>query len=54
MEPVGLLNHPRKGYQIIHRCTRCGALRRNRIVEGGLAPDDPEQLRWLSAVPIAP
>ncbi|MFZ5824446.1 MAG: RNHCP domain-containing protein [Bacillota bacterium] len=48
MEPVGLHHHPRKGYQLVHRCTACGAVRRNRIAETGEAPDDPEQLRRVA------
>lgn len=52
MEPIGLIYHARKGYQIIHRCTRCGALRRNRIHDTGVAPDDAEQVRRLAARPI--
>ncbi|MGE5673267.1 MAG: RNHCP domain-containing protein, partial [Mycobacterium leprae] len=47
MAPVGLVYHSRKGYQIVHRCTACGAIRRNRVVESGLAPDDLDQLALL-------
>lgn len=50
MEPVALV-YSRKGYQIVHRCTKCGAERRNRPAEGGLVPDDPDRLIWLSAQP---
>jgi hypothetical protein len=53
MEPVGLAYHSRKGYQIIHRCLRCGAVRRNRIVETGLEPDDPGLVRLLAARPTS-
>lgn len=48
MVPVGLIHHPRKGFQLIHRCTTCGIERRNRIVATGLLPDDAEQVRSLS------
>lgn len=51
MEPLAVVHHGRKGYQIIHRCTVCGEVRRNRIVTAGLAPDDAEQIRQLSAQP---
>lgn len=35
MEPIGLDQHTKKGWIIIHRCTKCGAERRNKA-----APDD--------------
>lgn len=35
MEPVGVDHSGKKGYILIHRCTACGALDRNK-----LAPDD--------------
>lgn len=48
MEPYRLINHSRKGYQVVHRCTDCGVLRPNRLVESGDTPDDPEAIRWLA------
>jgi len=51
MEPVGLAYHSRKGYQIIHRCTACGAVRRNRIVDSGDTPDQLDQLCAVAANP---
>ncbi len=53
MEPVALVRHDRKGYQIVHRCTVCGVTRRNRVIDSGVAPDDLEQLCLLSANPLA-
>lgn len=35
MEPVGLDQDGKKGFVIIHRCTKCGLERRNKA-----APDD--------------
>lgn len=35
MEPAGVDHSGKKGYILIHRCTRCGAQDRNK-----LAPDD--------------
>jgi len=52
MEPVGLLYTGRKGVQIIHRCRRCGLIRRTRIVTRGICPDDPEEVRRLSCLPV--
>ena len=43
MEPVSVLCDPKKGYVIIHRCTRCGELRRNKAAtEAPVQPDDIE------------
>ena len=35
MEPIGLDQDGKKGFVLLHRCTRCGIERRNRA-----APDD--------------
>ena len=35
MEPVGVDHTGKKGFLLLHRCTRCGQVDRNR-----LAPDD--------------
>ena len=42
MKPVGLRYHKKKGYQIVHRCLRCGAEKVNRT-----APDDFDSLMDL-------
>lgn len=39
MKPVGI-KRSKKGFQIIHRCLRCRALRVNRIAEHTDQPDD--------------
>jgi hypothetical protein len=38
MRPVGLVGSPGTGWQLVHRCVRCGATRSNRTAE-----DDPRQ-----------
>lgn len=38
MEPVAVQQDARRGWMIVHRCTRCRAVRRNKA-----APDDPAQ-----------
>ncbi len=38
MPPVGVQRDARRGWMIVHRCERCGTLRRNRA-----ALDDPGQ-----------
>ncbi|HWI64172.1 MAG TPA: RNHCP domain-containing protein [Symbiobacteriaceae bacterium] len=48
MAPVGLYYNSRKGYQVIHRCLDCGEVRRNRLVESGEVPDDPDLVCLLS------
>jgi DNA-directed RNA polymerase subunit RPC12/RpoP len=45
MEPVRVEYHSKKGYQIIHRCTRCGTEARNIA-----ALDDPVQPDSLEAI----
>jgi len=39
LKPIGIRNHSKKGYQIIHRCMKCGEEKINRT-----APDDFEAL----------
>ena len=34
MEPVSAVPDAKKGYVIIHKCTKCGAIRRNRAAYG--------------------
>ena len=41
MEPVSVEISPKKGYVIVHRCTKCGELRRNRAAnEAKVQPDN--------------
>ena len=40
MAPVGVRWKSGKGYQIVHRCQRCGVERANRIAEDRDQPDD--------------
>ena len=41
MEPVAVTIDPKKGYVIIHKCTKCGELRRNKAAaEASVQPDD--------------
>jgi len=48
MEPVGIWTKPNGEWAIIHRCTRCGFLRANRIA----ADDDEMRLFTLAARPL--
>ena len=41
MEPIGAYPDPKKGYVIIHRCTRCQVIRKNKAAhEARNQPDD--------------
>ena len=33
LKPIGLEMNNRKGYVIIHKCTKCGAVRKNKFAE---------------------
>ena len=50
MEPVRVEPDAKKGYIIIHRCTKCGAIRRCRAAhEAKNQPDDIDLLIKLTA-----
>ena len=40
MEPVGVLFHSKKGYQIRYRCQKCGHEQVNKIAQDTVQPDD--------------
>ncbi len=48
MKPVGLVFHPGKGFQIVHRCLKCGKEKTNKIAELSVQPDEVEELLRLS------
>jgi hypothetical protein len=53
MEPIGAEHSGKKGWIIVHRCTRCGEVRRNRAaLDDPLVPDDLEVLTALAATPL--
>ena len=50
LRPIQVLPDPKKGFIIIHRCDRCGAIVRNRAAhEAKVQPDDMELLIKLTA-----
>ena len=50
MEPIRTEPDPRKGFIIIHRCTVCGEIHRNRAAhEARVQPDDRRLLIRLTA-----
>lgn len=49
MEPVSAEPDPRRGYVIIHRCVKCGAIRRNRSAHTAkVQPDDLSKIIALT------
>ena len=48
LRPVGLAFRGGKGWQIVHRCERCGGRSVNRIAEDRLQPDDARAIARLS------
>ena len=40
MTPIGVVQHKKKGWQLVHRCTQCGHKQRNKIAQNCLEPDD--------------
>ena len=50
MEPMRVELDSKKGYVIVHRCTKCGEIRRNRAAnEAKVQPDDIRLLIRLTA-----
>lgn len=50
LEPVSVLPDAKRGYIIVHRCRRCGALRRNKAAhEAKVQPDNMRLLIELTA-----
>ncbi len=48
--PVSAEPDPKKGYVIVHRCEKCGEIRRNRAAhEAKLQPDDIRKIIALTA-----
>ena len=50
MEPISAEPDPKKGFIITHRCTKCGAIRRNKAAaEAKNQPDNMSKLIKLTA-----
>ena len=45
MEPIRTEPDPKRGFVIIHRCTKCGEIRRNRAAHE--AQEQPDSMRLL-------
>ena len=48
MEPILVEPDPKKGFVVIHRCEKCGEIRRNKAAEKGDVPDDRRLLIKLT------
>lgn len=40
LEPISALPDPKKGYILVHKCQKCGEIRRNKAAMEGNVPDD--------------
>lgn len=45
MEPIRVEPDPKKGYVIVHKCTKCGEIKRNRAAHE--AKDQPDDIKLL-------
>ena len=49
MDPISAEPDPKKGFIVIHKCRKCGAIRRNKAALKGELPDDRSLLIRLTA-----
>ena len=53
MDPVKVEINPKKGYVILHRCRKCGEIKRNRAAtDAPVQPDDMDFIIRLTAAEI--
>ena len=53
LRPVKVLPDPKKGYIIVHKCEKCGAIRRNKAAhDAKVQPDNLSLLIKLTAAEI--
>ena len=50
LEPISATPDPKKGYVITHKCTKCGALSRNKAAYGNVV--QPDDLNLLIALTV--
>lgn len=50
MEPVAAEPDPKKGYIITHKCTVCGAVRRNKAAYGAKAGNSADDIKLIIAL----
>ena len=44
MKPIGLRFNSKKGYQLIHKCTRCGEIKVNKAAQNTAQPDNLDEM----------
>ena len=49
MQPIKVEYNSKKGFQIIHSCTKCGAIQKNKIAEDTEQEDNKEIIYKLMA-----
>jgi uncharacterized Zn finger protein len=49
LKPVEIIPHSKKGYQIVHKCQRCGHITKNKMaLDDPVQPDSYERmLEWM-------
>lgn len=47
MKPVGIRYSGKKGWQVMHRCEKCGTEKVNRLAVGTTQPDDQDTINKL-------
>ena len=53
MDPIKVELSPKKGYVILHRCRKCGEIKRNRAAaDAAVQPDDMDLIIRLTAAEI--
>lgn len=53
LDPIKAEIHPKKGYVIVHKCRKCGEIRRNRAAnDAKIQPDDIDLIIKLTAAEI--
>lgn len=52
LRPIRTEPDPKKGFVVIHKCERCGEIRRNRAALEGNTPDDKRLLIKLTVAEI--
>ncbi|MEX6015298.1 RNHCP domain-containing protein [Mammaliicoccus sciuri] len=40
MDPIDIIHNSKKGYQLIHKCRKCGELRKNKIAKNTIQEDN--------------
>lgn len=49
MKPIGVEYNSKKGFQIVHKCTVCGAIQKNKVAENTIQEDNRQIIYDLMA-----